>query len=93
MPTTMNDSNCSRCGHEINTMTDQLIWIDQEPFCNGCGEYKNWINGLRETIEEYFKNVTKEQLRKDLEAADYEYYNKIKTPIFSHLLKTNLKEK
>ena len=41
------------------------------------------IEQLKKRIDEYFANVTDEQLERDLERAGFSFYNKIKTRIFS----------
>ena len=41
------------------------------------------VKELEKRIDEYFDNVTDEQLEKDVKAAGFDFYNKIKTKIFS----------
>lgn len=36
---------------------------------------------IKRKIDEYFDNVTEEQLQKDLEKAGYHFYKNIKTPV------------
>jgi len=41
------------------------------------------INKMEERIDKYFKNISDEQLKKDVQSAGYSYYIKIKNKIFS----------
>jgi len=41
------------------------------------------VEELKKRIDEYFANVSDEQLEKDLEKAGFSFYNKIKVRIFS----------
>ena len=41
------------------------------------------IEELERAVDEYFANVTPEQLRKDCERANIEFYNTVKQNVFS----------